>query len=129
MLNNVRRTGPVAVFATAAAGLVLAAPHATANTITDFTVTPGLGNGYGTGCSYQVSATVEEDAAHVILLDNGWQPRNGPTPVLSGNTITWTWIPAATGQHTLEARYDDASQTVTVEVGNGINLGSACVVH
>jgi hypothetical protein len=132
-VDTLRRTGPIAVFAAVAAGLVLAAPQAAANTITNLTIAPGLGNGYGTGCSYQVSATVQQDPAHVILLDNGWEPRGGPSPVVSGTSITWTWTPATTGQHTLEARYiymgADVSRTVTVEVGTGQNLGSACVVR
>ena len=122
-MNNLRKSGPIAVLAAAAAGLILATPNAAANTITNLMVLPDLSSVFPDPGVYKVSATVEEDPAHVILLDNGVQPRaGGPRPVVSGHTITWTWTPTTTGPHTLEARYTakgaNVSKTTTVQVAS-----------
>ncbi|MFE3262411.1 hypothetical protein ACFXPS_44125 [Nocardia sp. NPDC059091] len=131
MSNLSRLPAPVAAFAAIAAGAVIAAPQASAHTISGLTVEPGLGTGFGTGCSYQVSATVDADAERVIFIDNGWQIR-GSTLQVSGNTASIRWTPTTTGMHVISAQFtmgDSAQKLTTIGVGTGIDLGSACLVQ
>ncbi|NUP25206.1 MAG: hypothetical protein HOQ44_00665 [Nocardia sp.] len=98
--------------------------------IAEFTVSPGLGNGYGTTCSYQLKA-VSANALRISFLDNGWEFRDGNKQV-SGDTVTTTWTPREPGTHILTAKEvtgDLSERTVTVQVGVGTNLGSACAVQ
>ncbi|WP_067722868.1 hypothetical protein [Nocardia yamanashiensis] len=130
MSKAVRRFAPIAVFASAAAGLIAAAPQAAAHTITAVAVAPGLGGGYGTGCTYQVSATVDEDAYRITFIDNGYPIRGGGNLQVSGNTASLAWTPGTTGSHTITALFtvgDQAPASITVQVnGAGTNLGSSC---
>jgi hypothetical protein len=127
-----RASGPVALLAATAAALIATAPSAAAE-ITDLTISTGLGNGYGTGCTYELKATTDADAHRIIFLDNGNQRGAGfGTPVVSGNTITQSWTPSQTGEHVITAQKivgDYETATITVQVGNGINLGSACLAQ
>jgi hypothetical protein len=93
-------------------------------------VSPGLGNGFGSGCGYELKA-VSNNALRISLLDNGWEIRSGDKQV-SGDTVTATWTPSTTGTHVLTAKEvngDLAEMSITVEVGTGTNLGSACLAR
>lgn len=130
MPNAAHRIAPIAVFASVSAGLVVTAPQAAAHTITAVTVAPGLGGGYGTGCSYQVSATVDEDAYRITFMDNDYPIRGDQNLQVSGNTASLAWTPSTTGTHVITALFttgDQAPATTTVQVGGaGVNLGSTC---
>ncbi|MEV3963066.1 hypothetical protein AB0M34_19570 [Nocardia sp. NPDC050193] len=122
--------GSIFAVATGAAAVLMVAPPSAGAAIDDFTVSPGLGNGYGTSCSYELKA-VGNNALRISFLDNGWEFRDGKKQV-SGNTITTTWTPREPGTHVLTAREvtgDLSERSITVQVGVGTNLGSACVVH
>ncbi|MBF6296643.1 hypothetical protein IU459_03685 [Nocardia amamiensis] len=74
---------------------------------------------------------MSDNASRISFLDNGWEIRSGNTQV-SGGTGTATWTPSTTGTHVLTAKEitgDLAETSITVEVGTGTNLGSACVVR
>ncbi|RMI33207.1 hypothetical protein [Nocardia stercoris] len=130
MSNAAYRLAPVAVLAAVTAGSAVAAPQATAHTITAVTVTPGLGGGFGTGCTYQVSATVDADAYRITFLDNDYPIRGNQNLQVSGNTASLAWTPSTTGTHVITALFtvaDQAPVSTTVQVDStGLNLGSAC---
>ncbi|WP_182359789.1 hypothetical protein [Tomitella gaofuii] len=131
--RRVRRglqAGVTALGVTATA-LVLTAPNASAH-VQSLSVAPGMGFGslgagpYGTGCAYDVTAQAEH-GNEVDFFDNGvyigsaWAPGSlGP--------VTISWTPASAGTHVLVADDGFQSATQTVEVGNGVNLGSVCLV-
>lgn len=92
----------------------------------------GFGN-YGTNCQYRVTATVDNvpssDAVQFVDSAGGSFTPN-PAPVV-GNQATTTWVPDATGPHTISATQGAAGPAWTspvMNVDNGINLGVGCVV-
>ena len=111
---------------------VLTAPTASAG-VTSINVAPGASFGstpYGTGCSYTITATVNDNAAPVYFYDNNLPIGTGPASV-SGAAATVTWTPTTPGSHVLVAYQfvnPPFDKTTQVTVGNGINLGSSCVV-
>lgn len=114
---------------------VLSAPAASAE-VTGVSVSPGMGFGatpYGTGCSYEIVAAVNDPNQPVYFRDqdNSWA--SGAVPV-SNNNAKVTWSPPTPGPHTIIAEqylpyapYYSVKSTM-VQVGNGINLGSSCFV-
>ncbi len=100
------------------------------------------------GCAVQVKATVAGSSALGLGRDippvEFWDDRhflgtitptvNRATPTTGPSlTATVDWTPATTGQHVVRARYVGGNYTpvsegsTTVNVGTGINLGSACL--
>ncbi|MCX5045806.1 hypothetical protein OG921_21805 [Aldersonia sp. NBC_00410] len=133
MFASARKTaGRAGIVATAigagAAALVLTAPMASAEA-TDINVAPSLGSSqFGTGCTYDVTVAVNA-ATPVYLYDNGVSVTPAPVQA-SGGTAPFKWTPTTPGAHTLTAYQGPnyIAKDHLVQVGNGINLGSACVV-
>ncbi|MBL1077118.1 hypothetical protein JK358_22220 [Nocardia sp. 2] len=132
------RTSAFATLTTAlaaiAAALVLAAPNASAF-VWRVDVSPGLAVGlgtsqYGSGCSYTV--TVQGwSGDHAWLYDTGGFGTFNPQTVTIGSDGrgTSTWTPHTTGWHRVWAdSYYGGAGSDWINVGTGINLGSACVV-
>ncbi|MFE3441959.1 hypothetical protein ACFXNW_02910 [Nocardia sp. NPDC059180] len=131
-MRILRALGPVAL--AAAAGLVITAPSASAAVVHSVTVSPGLGNGFGTTCSYEIKAIVDASIAHrTMFRDNGWEIRgNGGPKKVDGDTVTQMWTPSTPGEHVITAEIHvgtDETVSTVIQVGNGINLGSACLVR
>ncbi|WP_200172488.1 hypothetical protein [Tomitella cavernea] len=124
------QVGVTALGVTATA-LVLAAPNASAH-VQSLSIDSGMGFGslgagpYGTGCSYQATAQAEH-GNEVYFYDNGTYIGSALAPGSLG-PVTITWTPTTAGTHVLVADDGFQSATQTVEVGNGINLGSVCLV-
>ncbi|WP_328389039.1 hypothetical protein [Nocardia sp. NBC_00416] len=113
--------------------LVAAATPAPA-AITDFELAPGSGSGsssapYGTHCSYTATATAEV-GEYVSFYDSQKGSFDPPGAILVGDsgTATATWTPETPGTHNLHAVNIDSAQSLQVEVGSGLDLGSACPV-
>lgn len=120
-------------FAAMAAAVILAAPNASA-WVSNVSVSSGnsfgLGSAqYGTNCSYTV--TVEGSAYESVWLFSTnagtFNPQN--FNLGSGGKGTTSWTPTSTGWHGIQAWSYNGSQWTWVNVGTGINLGSACVVR
>lgn len=116
-----------------APALVVTAPAAPA-AITDFDLAPGAGGGsavapYGTHCTYLATATAEP-GEYVSFYDSQKGSFDPPGAVLVGKsgTATAEWTPDVPGTHTLHAANIAGEQSLEVEVGSGLNLGSACPV-
>lgn len=112
---------PIAIGAT----MIAFAPTASAYELDSVTISNATGN-YGTGCTYTVTVTGMY-AYYARIWDNGVAvPTEG---TVNGSVMTQPWKPTTTGTHTLMARVngDPTDKTVTVTVGNGLNLGSACI--
>lgn len=52
----------------------------------------------------------------------------GAIPVGESGTVTAEWPPEVSGTHNLHAVNIGSEQSLEVEVGSGLNLGSACPV-
>ncbi|PBC35508.1 hypothetical protein CJ179_46360 [Rhodococcus sp. ACS1] len=119
--------GATALGATATI-LVLAAPSASAN-VTSVNISQGLSLGgstaFGTGCTYRVTANVN-GPGDVRFYDNGVFFAGPLTP--TGGAATVQWTPTGTGKHIIQARQVGPPNEETRMVGNGLNLGSSCVV-
>lgn len=108
----------------------LAAPPAGA-TVRQISLLPGMNAGsstyYGTGCLTTVKAHVTDDWSPVTFYDNGI-PIGTVRP--SGESAFLQWIPATTGQHTIQAVQvpDDDGAAITVRVGTGMHVGFGCNV-
>ncbi|NNH68775.1 hypothetical protein HLB23_02605 [Nocardia uniformis] len=122
-------------FAAMAAAVVLAAPGATAQ-VWRVNVSAGSSIGlgisqYGTGCPYTV--TVEGRSGDTAwLYDVGAYGTFDPQTITIGTNgrATSTWTPQTTGWHRIYAdSYYGSAQSTDIQVGTGINLGSACVVR
>ncbi|MEU4314504.1 hypothetical protein [Nocardia sp. NPDC024068] len=120
-------------FAALTVALVAAAPTAPA-AVTDFRVTPGIDWGssssaFGTGCSYTATAAAEP-GEYVSFYDSQKGSFDPPGAILVGKsgTVTARWTPHTRGTHNLHAEQIGSRQSVVVEVGTGVDLGSACPV-
>ncbi|MEV0105895.1 hypothetical protein AB0H42_06080 [Nocardia sp. NPDC050799] len=116
-----------------APALVVTAPDALA-AVTDFELAPGAGAGsatapYGTHCTYTASATAEP-GEYVSFYDSQKGSFDPPGAILVGEsgTVTADWTPEVPGTHDLHAVNIGSEQSLAVEVGSGLNLGSACPV-
>lgn len=131
------RTGAALTgFGALAAAFVLVAPTAGA-AVTTATASPaqgttfGFGN-YGTNCQYRVTATVDNiPSSEPVQFTDSAAGTFSPNPVpVVGNQATTVWMPDATGQHTISAMQGTgpAWTSPVMTVGNGMNLGFACMV-
>lgn len=129
--RKLRDAATVAALAAAVSAAVLAAPPASA-TVTGITIAPGLSGGahpYGTTCSYTVTATVDDGSQRVYFFEEGQGPTGFADAMPSGGVATVSWTPSRPGVHYIYALQPNATTQIRlpVDVGNGINLGSACV--
>lgn len=122
-------------FAAMAAAVILVAPNATAQVWrVDVSAGSAIGLGtsqFGTGCSYTVTAEGRSGDS-VWFYDLGAYGTFNPqsTTVGSNGRATTTWTPQATGWHRIWAdSYYGSAGSGDIQVGTGINLGSACVVR
>ncbi|MGW5386104.1 hypothetical protein [Nocardia sp. NPDC003963] len=134
-MHRSRRTASVAVSATGAlaVALVVTAPAAPA-AITEFELAPGSGTGsspapYGTHCTYTATATAEP-GEYISFYDSQKGSFDPPGAILVGESgeVTAEWTPQTPGTHNLHAVNTGSEQSLRVEVGSGLNLGSACPV-
>ncbi|QIS11510.1 hypothetical protein [Nocardia arthritidis] len=116
-----------------------AAPAAQAD-ISRVDVAPGLSFGssssYGTGCSYQVTASAPPDDALIFVDETAndrttqtLKPSYLATDVDGKATVTWT--PTTKGAHRIWVRENHPGATpvtASVNVGTGIQLGPICLV-
>ncbi|RDI67906.1 hypothetical protein DFR76_102307 [Nocardia pseudobrasiliensis] len=118
----------------AAAGLLIALAPAAAADVTSLTADPGLSWGpssrYGTSCSYQLTAATNT-GAKVSFYDfteaATFAPSNYVDSVNGVATVRWT--PTRPGAHRIVAYQTSAGgPEITLQVGTGINAGSACLV-
>lgn len=116
-----------------ATALVLAAPGAGAvpqNVGADPGRSMGISTPFGTTCSYQVRAAVDNTTQPVTFRDNGVQVGFNP-PVVTPNGIiaTTTWTPPNPGTHFISAEQGGVTVTsAPIEVRTGINAGTGCAV-
>ncbi|MFI5716243.1 hypothetical protein [Nocardia sp. NPDC051750] len=116
-----------------ATALVLAAPGAGASPLSvgaDAGRSMGLSTPFGTTCSYEVRAAVDNTTEPVTFRDNnavvGFNP---PTVTPNGNTATTTWTPPNPGTHFISAEQGGLLVTsAPIEVRTGINAGTGCAV-
>ncbi|MFF2550885.1 hypothetical protein ACFVUS_07775 [Nocardia sp. NPDC058058] len=125
-MRNLRNALPVTI-ALAAAGVALTAPQASAEIGSQVIIAGGgLSNGYGTGCTYAVTAN-SASTAGMDFYDNGaWfaATQGSPTP----KTHVANWTPATPGTHILQIVQNGDTKTIPLTVGTGINGGSSCLV-
>ncbi|WAC57514.1 hypothetical protein [Gordonia sp. SL306] len=127
--RRARTTAGIATLAAAAgaATLILAAPASAQ--ATSVSVTPGPGGRIGTTCTYDVTAPVTGPNT-VRFKDNGVLIGGGPIAV-SGGVATVKWTPTTPGQHTITAQQgtgNGPTRSTSVQVGQGMNFGSICLV-
>ncbi|WP_433682110.1 hypothetical protein [Nocardia sp. CA-119907] len=108
----------------------LTAPPASA-TVTSIAIAPGFTLGthrYGTTCSYTVTVAVDDDSQTVYFFEQGQGPSGFAEAKPSGGVAKATWIPSSTKITYIYAVQPNASAQIRqpVDVGNGVNLGSAC---
>ncbi|MFW0793395.1 hypothetical protein AAFP30_06245 [Gordonia sp. CPCC 205515] len=114
-----------ALFGAAAAVVVATAP---ANAVvSSITAQPGSGGNFGTTCTYDVNASASGNKL-VNFTDNGVAIGGGGVAP-SGGIATVKWTPTTPGTHILKARQVGTlvTRTTTVQVGQGLNLGSLCM--
>ncbi|MFI5501652.1 hypothetical protein ACIA5E_21535 [Nocardia asteroides] len=114
------------------AGLsALLAPTAFA-TVTGIEIEPALtlgGHSYGTTCTYTVSVTVDDNTKRVYFFEEGQGPSGFADAMPSGGVAEAAWTPSKPGIAYIYAVQPDAwpETRKAVDVGTGVNLGSACV--
>ncbi|MCM6778820.1 hypothetical protein NDR87_35630 [Nocardia sp. CDC159] len=131
--TSIRFATGAAALGVAATVTALAAPQAAA-TVTALEVAPGLSLGshkYGTGCSYTVTARVDDNTKTVYFFEQGQGPSGFADAKPSNGVATATWTPSSTKITYIYALQPGATTVVSaaVDVGTGINLGSACVAN
>ncbi|MGW5436298.1 hypothetical protein [Nocardia asteroides] len=109
----------------------LLAPAASA-TVTSIGIEPSVTLGthtYGTSCTYTVSVTVDDNTKRVYFFEEGQGPSGFADAMPSSGVAKTTWTPSRPGITYIYAVQPDAwSETrQVVDVGTGIDLGSACV--
>ncbi|MGW4243736.1 hypothetical protein [Nocardia sp. NPDC004722] len=132
MMGTIFRTTAVAGCAALATLAALAAPAGA--TAVQLGIDPGLSFGmasnYGTGCSYDLDARVDDPVTPVVFYDNK-VPIGVANP--SGALAQLRWTPTTTGQHRLQIwQYhpdsEDVFPYIDVHVGTGFATGSGCNV-
>ncbi|MTE15402.1 hypothetical protein [Nocardia aurantiaca] len=121
----------VAALGVVASVTALTAPSASA-TVTGIAIAPASTLGahrYGTTCSYTVTVTVDDDSQTVYFFEEGQGPSGFAEAKPSGGVAKATWIPSSTKITYIYAVQPNASAQIRlpVDVGTGVNLGSACV--
>ncbi|MGV9663442.1 hypothetical protein [Nocardia niigatensis] len=108
----------------------LAAPASA--TVTSIAIAPATTLGahrYGTTCSYTVTVTVDDDSQTVYFFEEGQGPSGFAEAKPSGGVAKATWTPSSTKPTYIYAVQPNATAQIRqpVDIGTGINLGSACV--
>ncbi|MGV9414569.1 hypothetical protein ACWDOP_32100 [Nocardia sp. NPDC003693] len=131
--HGVRIAAGAAALGVAAVASVLTAPTAAA-TVTGIAIAPGLTLGLhsqGTGCSYTVTATVDDNTKRVYFYEEGQGPSGfaDAQPVDGQAKVTWT--PTSTKPTYIYAFQPGATAQIRqpVDIGTGVNLGSACLAY
>ncbi|GAA3690535.1 hypothetical protein [Gordonia hankookensis] len=143
MASNAKRFlwSAAAIASVGAAGIVMAAPASAAVAKVEITTPSGYGlvmNRYGTGCSYDVAATVDDysataDNVTITVARNGGSSQTLIDEKPKAGTVTATWKPSARGSYTITATQGGVSKTTTAQVGTGIQLpsfilGGGCLI-
>ncbi|WP_280417253.1 hypothetical protein [Nocardia carnea] len=116
-----------------ATALALASPGAGAvpqNVGADPGRSMGISTPFGTTCTYQVRAAVDNTTQPVTFRDNNVMVGFNP-PVVTPNGIvaTTTWTPPNPGTHFISAEQGGAVVvSAPIEVRTGINAGTGCAV-
>ncbi|MCM6772017.1 hypothetical protein NDR87_03010 [Nocardia sp. CDC159] len=128
----VRFASPVVL--AASAGLMIAVAPGAAADVTNLSIDPGASWGpssrYGTTCSYTLTARTNT-AGKVSFYDFTQAATFSPGHYVDtvDGVATVRWTPTQPGTHAIMAYQTSAGGPVlTVQVGNGINTGSACLV-
>lgn len=116
-----------------ATALVLAAPGAGAvpqNVGADPGRSMGISTPFGTTCTYQVRAAVDNTTEPVTFFDNNVMVGFNPAVVTpNGIVASTTWTPPNPGTHFLRAEQGGVSVTsAPLEVSTGMNAGTGCAV-
>ncbi|MFI2332166.1 hypothetical protein ACH474_02130 [Nocardia rhamnosiphila] len=114
-----------------ASATTLAAPPASA-TVTGIGIAPSFTLGthrYGTTCTYTVRVTVDDNTKPVYFFEEGQGPTGFAQAMPSGGEAQASWIPSRPDIGYIYAVQPDAwpETRQVVDVGTGINFGSACV--
>ncbi|MFE3060697.1 hypothetical protein [Nocardia sp. NPDC059239] len=109
----------------------LTAPSASA-TVTSIAIAPAFTLGthtYGTTCSYTVTVAVDDNSQTVYFFEEGQGPSGFAEAKPSNGVAKATWTPSSTKITYIYAIQPNATAQIRqpVDVGTGINLGSACV--
>ncbi|WP_157574542.1 hypothetical protein [Nocardia jejuensis] len=129
--NLIRNAVGVAVLGVAASVTAFAAPASA--TVTGIAIAPSPTFGahsFGTGCSYTVTVSVDDDSQTVYFFEEGQGPTGFADAKPSGGVAKATWTPSSTKPTYLYAIQPNATSQIRqpVNIGTGVNLGSACVV-
>ncbi|MET9492405.1 hypothetical protein [Nocardia sp. NPDC006630] len=124
------------VAAAAAMGVVstfaaLSVPSASA-TVTSIAIAPSAtfgGHHYGTTCSYTVTVSVDDYSQTVYFFEEGQGPGGFAEAKPSGGVAKATWTPSSTKVTYIYAVQPNATGQIRqpVDIGSGINAGSACI--
>ncbi|GAB06994.1 hypothetical protein GII30_05265 [Gordonia amarae] len=117
-----------AAFVAAAATVALGVGSASA-AAKDIKVQEPLG-GYGTGCTYKVSANVTEagDAYFYEREKGGEWVELKKAEVKKAGTVSFDWTPKKTGDRELRvAQFFGTGAVTSVKVVKGTDLGSVCL--
>lgn len=115
-----------ALIGAGALAVALAAPASAAVTGVSITTPAGYGPagiGYGTGCSYTVSASVTNSDPNnaveftISPVGGGAVDPASVQPSTQTNKATTTWKPTKVGTYKITAQQGSSSQSVTVKVG------------
>ncbi|MFE6860239.1 hypothetical protein [Nocardia sp. NPDC057668] len=122
-----------AALTAAACASILAAPTASA-TVTGIAIAPGLTLGLhsqGTGCSYTITATVDDNSKRVYFYEEGQGPSGFADAQPVGGEAKVTWTPTSTKPTYIYAFQPGATAQIRqpVDIGTGVNLGSACLAY
>ncbi|MFD3702856.1 hypothetical protein ACFWUP_06880 [Nocardia sp. NPDC058658] len=128
-MNRIRVSVGIAALGTAAAAVL--APPASA-TVTGIAIASGntLGtHSQGTGCSYTVTVTVDDNTKPVFFFEEGQGPSGFAEAMPKDGVAVATWTPSSTTPTYIYAFQPNATSQMRqpVDIGTGINLGSACV--
>ncbi|MFE9785045.1 hypothetical protein ACFYO7_06665 [Nocardia salmonicida] len=126
---TLRRAVGTAAFVAGVAAMVAPPASATVTSIglaSSFTI--GL-HTIGTGCSYTVSVTVDDNTKPVYFFEEGQGPSGFAEAIPVDGVAKATWVPSRTDITYIYAVQPDAWPETRqyVSVGIGINAGSACI--
>ncbi|MCU1644078.1 MAG: hypothetical protein JWN03_4353 [Nocardia sp.] len=129
-IKAIRIAAGTAALGVLASVTAVIAPAASA-TVTSIAIAPGATLGthhYGTTCSYTVTVNVDDNTQPVFFFEEGQGPSGFAETMPSGGVATATWIPSSTKITYIYAVQPNATAQIRqpVDVGTGINLGSAC---
>ncbi|MFD4431027.1 hypothetical protein [Nocardia sp. NPDC058497] len=122
----------IVVAAAAVASVTTVLAPAAAAKVTSIGIEPSMTLGahrYGTTCTYNVSVTVDDNTKRVYFFEEGQGPTGFADAMPSDGVAKTIWTPSKPGITYIYAVQPDAwpETRQVVDVGTGINLGSACV--